>query len=206
MKTVYLIRHVEQDRSYIGDRPITENGKKDALRLSKILEIDKVYSSPLKRAIQTAEIIDDEYIIEDRLREREFGEGLACNWENFYKDENFANPGGETRLEVEKRMYSALVHILETEEEDNIALISHGAAISFLLLKWCKLEGFDMAEKKRTFSYKGEIIFDGSMTTPDIFMLKFNALNLVSLEWVPFYKKITDEKKMLENIGIYLKW
>lgn len=34
-KTVYLIRHAEEDRSYTGDRPITEKGKKMLIVLVK---------------------------------------------------------------------------------------------------------------------------------------------------------------------------
>src|SRR3989344_3464385 len=70
MKTIYLVRHGEatddvEDR-YGGwsDDPLTERGRETARGLAKkIVRLSpkptKIYSSPFKRAFETAEIIGD---------------------------------------------------------------------------------------------------------------------------------------------------
>ena len=70
MKTIYLVRHGEalddiEDR-YGGwsDDPLTEKGRETAEQLAgKIIRLSpkptKIYSSPFKRAFETAEIIGD---------------------------------------------------------------------------------------------------------------------------------------------------
>ncbi len=73
---LYFIRHGRADRSAWdgGDfeRPLTSDGKyrmeKQARRLSEIgFEVDRIVSSPLTRAIQTATIVADVLEIKDRL-------------------------------------------------------------------------------------------------------------------------------------------
>lgn len=71
--TIYLVRHA--DSSYSTDevnRPISKAGVLDALALHKQFEnikIDKVYSSPYKRSIQTVEEIAESRKLSVELRE-----------------------------------------------------------------------------------------------------------------------------------------
>ena len=65
MTTVYLIRHAESDRSVrkSGSRPLTEKGREDALKLVGLfqgMEIDRIYSSPYKRALDTVSPLADQ--------------------------------------------------------------------------------------------------------------------------------------------------
>ena len=67
-KTIYLIRHGESVANAAGiyqgqsfDTPLTVTGQKQAQVLAQItnqLPVDKIYSSPLKRTIETAAIIN----------------------------------------------------------------------------------------------------------------------------------------------------
>ena len=55
------------------------------------------------------------------------------------KDENLKNVNGENRIEVNKRMTTSLNKILKDNIGKKVVIVSHGAAIKFLLLNWCDL-------------------------------------------------------------------
>ena len=85
---LYLIRHGESIGNELGisqgqrnDLSLTEKGRDQAKRIAKKLaneKIDAIYSSDLKRANDTAEIIGKSHNIlttlDKRLRERDFGD------------------------------------------------------------------------------------------------------------------------------------
>ena len=94
---IYAIRHGETDwnieRRAQGqtDVELNQNGINQAIAAKKAvqrLDIDFIISSPLKRAVKTAEILSDgkyEIIFDERLKERCFGniEGTKLNDVNF---------------------------------------------------------------------------------------------------------------------------
>jgi phosphohistidine phosphatase len=64
MKTILILRHAKSDWSNPGladfDRPLAKRGRKDAPRMGEVLALfdsvpDRIFSSPAKRAKQTAE-------------------------------------------------------------------------------------------------------------------------------------------------------
>ena len=67
-------------------------------------------------------------------------------------DEKLKNVGGENRIEVTKRIEKAFYRVLSENLGKNIAIVSHGASIKFLLLKWCNLNIENQIE------FKGKII------------------------------------------------
>ena len=81
-------------------------------------------------------------------------------------DKELKNINGENRLEVTNRMNKALEKILKDNNGKNIAIVSHGAAIKFLLLNWCMLDSNkDLVFNKNVIKVDSpiviEIIFDG---------------------------------------------
>ena len=80
MKTIYLFRHSAPDRQSTAANsriPLTADGKAAAKRFwNKIRpsEAVTVYSSPYRRAYETAEAISKSIITDARLAERETGE------------------------------------------------------------------------------------------------------------------------------------
>lgn len=114
---------------YIGktDLPLTEEGKDELCDLYAAYEyprVQRVYSSPLERAVQSAEILfpDTEITIAEDLREMDFGvfEGLPAeelvNLDSYRKWlkgglDNPA-PNGESMREVMVRCYSAMNAII----------------------------------------------------------------------------------------------
>lgn len=93
MLKVYLLRHGLTDWNKLrrvqgsSDIPLNEEGRRVA-RLTaegmRDMPIDLVYSSPLKRARETAEIIcagrDVPIVFDERIREIGFGEFEGVTW------------------------------------------------------------------------------------------------------------------------------
>ena len=87
-------------------------------------------------------------------------------------DEQLKNVDGENRIEVTNRMNKAFNRVFFENLGKNIAIVSHGASIKFLLMKWCKLN------KKNQLKFNGKIL---SLNSPGVLKLLFNGENLIEL-------------------------
>lgn len=148
---LYIMRHGETDdntkRVLQGqkDNPLNENGRKQAEEARFELEgitFDKIYVSPLIRAVQTAELATgrdrEEFIIEERIKEIGFGvlEGTVSDdmkmpYRNFFFNpaEYEAPKGGETLAQLSGRVWDFLQELKGTLPGQKVLLVSHGAAI-----------------------------------------------------------------------------
>ncbi|MBL8160653.1 MAG: histidine phosphatase family protein [Anaerolineae bacterium] len=132
--------------------PLNELGRKQAQRLASFMRnigISALYSSDLRRALETAQLIveplDFQPILDERLRERNIGDwqGLTPDeMQNWFPDEyarlmedpdNFRVPGGESRADVRKRMRAAFDDIIAQAAGETVAIMSHTTAINALL-------------------------------------------------------------------------
>jgi len=147
---ILLFRHGLDDETYIGgwsSGDLIEEGIQQtheaALFLSKSeYKIDKIYSSDVKRAMTTTEILK-EYIdvpVEYAARFRELNKGLlnGMNSKEAYKkypiyknldDINIAFPEGESMIEFYKRVKDDLEYILSL---DNSVIVTHRGIINML--------------------------------------------------------------------------
>jgi broad specificity phosphatase PhoE len=120
------------------DEPLNEKGLMQAEETRNELSdetINLIICSPLKRARQTAEIMntnDIPIIYDNRLIERDFGEfeGLETKdfdfhgyW-NYYKNNNYKS--AENIQEFFKRVYDFLDDIIEKYHDKNILIVAHG--------------------------------------------------------------------------------
>lgn len=199
--TIFLIRHSEQlkiksllnssENSQIANEKIilSVKGEKKAEELSNIAELsnlDSVWCSNYVRTLATAKYIAErnnlEVQISTDLNERKLGnlDSLSKlrdkNTHPFTTeqllDENLKNEDGENRFEVNNRMTSFINTILNSNEGSRIAVVSHGAAIKFLLMNWCSLnQNFDLV-------YKDTIL---KIDSPSVIKLKFNKDSLLNL-------------------------
>ena len=121
---IFITRHSKtlwnQEKKLQGwkDSPLTKEGINDALLLKKRIKdisIDYCYSSPINRAKQTSEILFDHVILDDRLKEMNFGIYEGKNIAELLNDEQYDDlwnhpdddtrlPGGESYKEVQKRL------------------------------------------------------------------------------------------------------
>ena len=144
MTKVYFVRHAQPEHSWKEDRtrPLTEDGKKDSRIVQEFLQdknIAAFYCSPYKRSIETiadtAAFFEKEIVTDERLREREKGPG-GNNHGMFQKrwaDHNYHEEGGESIAMVQKRNIEALKEILSDNRDKEIAIGTHGTALSTIL-------------------------------------------------------------------------
>jgi broad specificity phosphatase PhoE len=149
-RTITLIRHGETAWSLAkkhtgwSDISLTENGKKQAARLSqrlKSLHFDAVYASPLKRALETAHLAGFSPTIDPDLKEWSYGtyEGVTRDeilktnphWDLFTQ----GAPQGETPQAVQKRAEQFLSQI----SSKNVAIFAHAHILRVLAMCWLHL-------------------------------------------------------------------
>ncbi|MCP6718473.1 MAG: class I tRNA ligase family protein [Patescibacteria group bacterium] len=146
--------------------PLTDKGKEEALKTAKQLAkdgIDLIFSSDLLRTKQTAEIVGQELKIPVKFSKkiREFdvgtfnGKEARLSWE--YRKEKgdligTRLPGGESYIDVRKRVYKFIKEINNKYKDKNILIISHESPLTVLekTLKGWPLEKIvDWRWKKR---------------------------------------------------------
>jgi broad specificity phosphatase PhoE len=150
--TIFLARHGESDWNVANrfqghsDRPLTERGRQQAHVLADLVasqEIDAVYTSPLSRARETAEIVAARAGLEPvalaELREVDTGSwsGLSRADVEARFPEGFTRwrsggsgwEDGESYEEMAERVIGALRTIAEDHPDGRVLVISHGGPI-----------------------------------------------------------------------------
>ena len=103
-----------------------------------------------------------------------------------YLDENFKTEGGESQKDVRERFSEAFYKILEKNKGKRIAIFSHGYAITFFIMKWCKFEYVDEKDDF-IFTFKDKIIFNKKVNAPEVFKLEFDENNeLIDINNIEF--------------------
>ncbi len=166
MKTIYLFRHGETDlnknkimQGSDVNSSLNESGKKQAKELASKLHdknIEHIYSSPLNRALETADFVANKLNVNiskiENLREISFGDfsgikidelnkniGIKNFYEDFSKTEkydDFVFPNGESKFEVRARFTSCVEDILQNTKYAIIAIASHGIALKQFYYKY----------------------------------------------------------------------
>lgn len=152
---LFLVRHAEAGHNVNGTLdskidsqkyPLTKKGEEQAEALAKSLKqkkIDFIFSSPLLRTRQTAEIISKklgvEVVVEHGLREWGAGEFEGKTIEEFYRtfstQESYAEKadyGVETGRQMRERLGSFLDEINSKYKNKNIIVVSHGDPLQIL--------------------------------------------------------------------------
>ncbi len=154
---IFLIRHGQTELNQSNTHqysttPLSEQGLTEARSIAtrlKEAKIDKIYSSPLLRAKQTAELIahssGKEYILMDELREikrpseiegkshdnpivMQIKKGIKDN----YSDKEWHHSDEENFWDVKHRV-EKLMSTLESEQCENVLLVSHGVVIKMFI-------------------------------------------------------------------------
>lgn len=155
MTTFLCIRHGKCDPigKYVAGRikgiHLNREGQEEVEELSieiAKMDIEKVFSSPLERACETAEIIcrkmNLDYEVRHELIEIDYGDwsgktieelhGLTL-WNLYNRQKSLLHvPNGEMIIEVEARMAS-FVEEIRRKYKGNVILISHGEPIKCLI-------------------------------------------------------------------------
>lgn len=153
MKKLYLIRHAKTqgnlEKRYIGktDESLSVEGVLELMkRKSRYREADIVFTSPMKRCIETADIIYEntqKHIVHE-LRECDFGIFENKTYEELKHNAHYIKwldsggkgeiPEGEDSISFKKRCQNAFVNILNTTDGySSIAIVAHGGTIMGIL-------------------------------------------------------------------------
>ena len=157
MTTFLLIRHGDNDvlsRALAGRAPgvhLNETGRKQAELLARHLagrDIDRILSSPMERARETAEPLARRLGLEieicDAISEIEYGAWTGKTMAEMQTLEQWKQwntfrsgtrpPGGESILEVQARTVGEIEKLRRAFPEKTLALFSHGDPIRSILV------------------------------------------------------------------------
>jgi broad specificity phosphatase PhoE len=191
---LYLVRHGQSDLNLEGrfrgltDAPLNEVGRKEAAGAAAILDgsgVSVIYTSPVPRALQTAEIlagsIDAAVEREEGFTdvdygewqgmtvgevEQRFGSSMLNSWKR--DPEGFTFPGGDSMRSVQSRLGPALTRVVANRGGD-VAVVSHLA-----VLKLCFLI---IMELPTDYFWKIDV-YNGSVS-----MFSYGPDNDLRLEW-----------------------
>lgn len=144
---VHLIRHGDK-ASGSGDLGLSELGRRqaDLTGLSLVgRKIDRLYASPLKRTLETAEIIGKhighEPVVEPAVRERlifgdrpgETPEEYIVLWDRTGQDRDFTPPNGDSSRSAGQRLERFLRALAAAEPGAEVVIATHGGIVTDLL-------------------------------------------------------------------------
>ncbi len=160
MTTIILIRHGETKGNREGlfrgqmDFPLNENGLNQARDLAFALAnyaVTAVYSSPLARALTTAQIVARPHNLEVEIEpgftnihlgawqgkpKAEIKEKFPELWHLWVTEpERLQLPAGETLQDVQDRSFKALERIVQKNSGRIVAVVSHRAVLKPLLAR-----------------------------------------------------------------------
>lgn len=147
-----LIRHATND--WVGSRlagwtpgvHLNEKGHAEAEALAARLDgypIDAIYSSPLERALETAEYLaqprDLSVVMNEELGEVRYGDWTGRTLEELREDDVWRRahfypsgttfPGGESLAQVSARVVAAIDELCARHDGEVVAVVAHGDVI-----------------------------------------------------------------------------
>ena len=201
--TIYLIRHsvrfnsnkilkyyTNQNKTLKNEKIILSvEGERRAEILSdekELQNIDIVYTSNCVRTLQTAKYLlkkqNLRVNIDERFDERRVGKPnddiVKDWWLKQFIDENYKTEGGESQKEVRLRFTDAFNDVLKANKGKRIAIFSHGYAITFFLMTWCKFK-YNGIKDNLQFYFRNKKIFDKKLNAPEVFKLVFDENNKI---------------------------
>lgn len=165
---LYILRHGQTNlnsekrfqgrmQTELNDIGIAQSEKVSELLSERGIKFDKIYCSPLERAIKTGEIATgmtrDKFIIDEDLTEIDFGINEGRKYDElqgetgniFLSPESYLPPEGGESLEMLKfRTKRFLERVREENSEGNILAVTHGTAIHMMLIYMRDMELRDL--------------------------------------------------------------
>jgi broad specificity phosphatase PhoE len=162
MVTVFLLRHGEtgwNKQGRIMGRTQVPLGAEGIQQIKKVaplvapLEIDAIYSSPLRRAVQTAKVVAQGTNLPIRksegLNEIAFGDWAGRYFDDLIDDELYRRfikspaktvlPGGETISDVQRRGLKVIQEAAQKVPGGRFLFVSHGDVIRAILCHYMKM-------------------------------------------------------------------
>ena len=134
-----------------GDPPLDQEGKDQARHLGAVLRPDRVVSSPLRRARETAEAFGCPIDVDERWIELDYGdlEGTPtaevprATWTEWRADVCYHPAGGESLVELQDRVAEACDELLADAIRRDVVIVTHvspvKAAVAWALGVGCEV-------------------------------------------------------------------
>lgn len=156
MTTIYCVRHGQSEANLAQimqgskiDTPLTKLGQQQALAAKAKLanvSFDAVYASPLKRAVQTANLISSTTpTLDERLVEFDYGTwngqlltDLYAQYPMYFDEHHNLSPnswevlGGPTYAQVTAKLESFLAEVTKKHPDQTLLVVSHGFTLKLL--------------------------------------------------------------------------
>ena len=166
MTKLIIIQHCQSEHHINNmsggwtDTPLTQLGRKQADIIGKRLRAEILdekyilYTSDLKRAFQTAEIIGNHLKLEMHIERdlREINTGIAAgktkDWANAHRNPRAEKgfnldhqefPQGETWKQFYIRVCDCMERITKSEDQ-NYIIVTHGGTLAFIVAWWLKYD------------------------------------------------------------------
>ncbi len=204
------IRHGESENFHTGvvssDRtrnPLTEKGRSDVLARAQELKgrgITKIYSSPLIRTKETAEIIakelELEIVIDERLHELSFGVLEEKTYDHFFAWRDNASyddaPIGGESYEQAKQRFGEFLYEKEAElSNETVLVVTHGVG----------LESFSVLAKGLSGTEARTIVWNMSTKPADVVEIPFVPLPHNRKYELDFHLPYIDRIQLVDEKG-----
>ena len=143
MARIYLVQHAEKQKA-AGNPGLTELGRRQSAQVAAYLKsvgLGALYTSPLRRAQQTAEFIAIEtglsVVVDERLSERMNWDPrqpvveFLADWDRANKNRDFVPQSGNSSRQTGERLRSFIAD--HVKDQRPIAAVTHGGATIDLL-------------------------------------------------------------------------
>ena len=158
MLEIILIRHGQtdwnRDRRIMGHRPVPLNPRGRVARHLKKIPLDAIFTSPMLRAVETAEFLIGERGLKIRLTadlaEIDYGLWVGKTFDEVMEEEAYTvyhrtprhahPPGGEKMTEVRRRAVGFIEGLRGKYQKGRIAVVSHADVIKTILVHYLGMD------------------------------------------------------------------
>jgi broad specificity phosphatase PhoE len=195
MVKIILVRHGETDFNKVrriqgseSDTPLNETGQRQAAALAARLKDEKisaVFSSPLQRAMHTAQAIADCHQLKvtalPSLKEIDVGDlegrlasDLLMRFDEFIcgdgdQKKGRRPPGGESAEDVQNRAWATVIDLAAQRPESTLVLVSHYFVIMTLICRVLNLPVSQMVRLRLSTGTISSFTLDNGNVRLDLF-------------------------------------
>jgi len=166
---IYIVRHGEtetnKNRKRSGQRindGLNQEGRAQITSLSETIntDFDTIFTSPLNRAVQSAEILAEKIkapiVVKDELMEADFGSLSGQSWdemipeiskrvpgfkkEQYYNSYDYRPYGGESSEDVKIRFSKFIADLKKDYSDQKVLIVAHNGILKMAHLLYSEIE------------------------------------------------------------------
>lgn len=190
MKTILLVRHSIPEKVNVENEkiPLSKEGIIKAKEFLESKHFDYLYSSTYLRAYQTAKVLSNDIIQDERLIERLIGDKETADkkqWKMQYDNHDYKNRNGESLNEVKLRMSACIQDILMNMMDNETSIVvSHATSICSYLLNVCDIQITNEKDKIRKITFKDKVVLEGRIQKPSCFIIQYDYDEIIDISYM----------------------